>query len=328
MVIFLTNLIGSKQRILIIEEPELHLHPHAQRLLVELFREHRVENQLFAITHSPYFIDVDEVENQIVVNMENGNTKVKQLTSQYFSQMEKAKLTKSLSYIDSREMMFSNAVLLVEGDTERSAMTVFADNLGPNIYADKNLSFDKNNVSVIAVGSKNGFEIYMKLLAGFQIPYLVMCDVDAIQEITTHVKLKGKSLDTSSLMAQLARLGLLNDKDKTLLRDYQKEIQPHQTKRGLRRLYKKHVSKELKVIAQMHDCMVLDKDFVGVLKSAGYKGLIEEAKKEVGARSDTRIGRYVAVRIPYDKIPAVFVNIIERAVDKARKRVQSQIAVE
>ena len=326
MVIFLTNLIGSRQRIFVVEEPELHLHPHAQRLLLEVFREHQTDNQLFVITHSPYFIDSRDVENQVIVKMENGMTKATQLPSCYFSKEEKAKLAASLSRLDNRELMFSNSVLLVEGDTERGGMPILAETLAIDVTTDKNTSFDKNSVSTVAVGGKDGFGLFIKLLTGIEIPYQVMCDADAILEITAHIPHNEGSIDTSSLFAQLAQLGILDEADLAVLRDSGKLIESQRTRSGTKRSYPRSLFKELKAIAEKHDCVVLDSDFLGVIKSVGHKGLIEEAKREVGARSDARIGTWVANRIRGEEIPAAFIASIEKVVGKARRRVQCQVA--
>ena len=65
-VIFLTNIIASKNKVFGIEAPELHLHPHAQRLLFGILQEYENNSQLFIITHSPLFIDVKLIDSHIL----------------------------------------------------------------------------------------------------------------------------------------------------------------------------------------------------------------------------------------------------------------------
>jgi putative ATP-dependent endonuclease of OLD family len=80
IVIFLTNIMASKNKVLGIEDPELHLHPHAQRLLFEILQEYGDNKQLFVITHSPLFIDVKRIDSLILIREGKGGTTAKQFS--------------------------------------------------------------------------------------------------------------------------------------------------------------------------------------------------------------------------------------------------------
>lgn len=47
--------------IIVVDEPELSLHPHFQKRLRDLFSEYAQERQIVCATHSPYFIDWDAI---------------------------------------------------------------------------------------------------------------------------------------------------------------------------------------------------------------------------------------------------------------------------
>jgi len=79
IIIFLTHLIASNDMIFGLDMPELHFHPHAQRLLRNIIRGQPEQNQFFVITHSPIFIESRQIENLIVVREVGGGTKVKQI---------------------------------------------------------------------------------------------------------------------------------------------------------------------------------------------------------------------------------------------------------
>ncbi len=108
----------------------------------------------------------------------------------------KVKLKKNLS-LTSREIFFSKIVFLVEGEIEFGALPIFAE--------DMDFEFNNNGVTIIGVGGKDNFEIYMKLLKSFDIPYLVMCDGDAV------MKVEGGNLP--SIFRQLKNLSLVDEKD-------------------------------------------------------------------------------------------------------------------
>lgn len=294
IVIFLTNIMASKNKVFGIEDPELHLHPHAQRLLFEILQEYGDNKQLFVITHSPLFIDVKRIDSLILIREGRGGTTAKQLPENYFSPEEQSKLEKNLD-AESKEIFFSRGILLVEGETEKGALPIFAKSL--------NSGFDKNGFSVVCVGSKDNFEIFMKLLKGFEIPYLVACDKDAIMEIG---KGKIEGIKTSSLFRQLHNLKILTNEEVEKIKLFASQIENKKS-------YKEDLFEGLREIALKHNCFVLSGTFEDVLKKSGYDNLINEAEDIVGG-SKARIGRYVAEKIvEQDKeIPKEFEGIISK----------------
>ncbi len=64
----LTHLFNKKNRPLVIDEPELSLHPLAQKRLHKLIAECSEKRQIIISTHSPYFISWDYIKNGAVLN--------------------------------------------------------------------------------------------------------------------------------------------------------------------------------------------------------------------------------------------------------------------
>lgn len=169
-VIVLINLIGSKNKVFVFEDPELHLHPSAQRSLSKLIESHSRDNQIIIITHSPTFINYINIVRNTIVRYKEGETAITQLKKDTFTKQELSKLSKELNG-EKKEIFFSRAVLLVEGDTELGALPIFAEKIGKN--------FDIYNVFVCSVDGKKSFSIYQKILESFEIPYAILCDEDA-----------------------------------------------------------------------------------------------------------------------------------------------------
>jgi len=101
-----------------LEEPELHLHPHAQRNLVSAAREDAT--QLIVSTHSPAITECFKPDEVCVLATQDG-----QLTGRYLLTHDVKKQTKNLIkrwvFVRRRrfaEALMSPAVLLVEGETE------------------------------------------------------------------------------------------------------------------------------------------------------------------------------------------------------------------
>ena len=62
--------------VLMIDEPELGLHPHGIALTAEMIKSLAVHRQVFIATQSPLMVDAFEVENILVASLEEGATKL------------------------------------------------------------------------------------------------------------------------------------------------------------------------------------------------------------------------------------------------------------
>ncbi len=171
--LILTHLIAHYDKVLCIDHPELHLHPHAQRGLTTVI-EGSKDSQILIITHSPYFVNLNKNSCIIRFVQKDAQTEVIELPQNYFTGEDFFKLEQCLD-IDTKELFFARRVLLVEGQTELGALPIFASKM--------NYDFDDNGVSLMFVGGKMNFDIFVKLCEGFKIPYLVAADNDAEEEI-------------------------------------------------------------------------------------------------------------------------------------------------
>lgn len=64
----LVQLFANKENALIIDEPELSLHPSAQRKLLQLLGEYSEKRQIIISTHSPYMMSWEFFKNGAVIN--------------------------------------------------------------------------------------------------------------------------------------------------------------------------------------------------------------------------------------------------------------------
>ncbi|KAB2940875.1 MAG: DNA replication and repair protein RecF [Candidatus Methanoperedens nitroreducens] len=167
--LILTHLIAHYDKVLCIDHPELHLHPHAQRGLGS-FIEGTKDGQILVITHSPYFVNLNKNSSIIRFVQKEAQTETIEPSKDYFTEEDFFKLEQFLD-IDTKELFFARKVILVEGPTELGALPIFASKTGYN--------FDENGASVINVGGKETFEFFVKLCEGFEIPYFIIADNDA-----------------------------------------------------------------------------------------------------------------------------------------------------
>lgn len=175
----------SDSVIFAMEEPELFLHPHAQRRLASSLRAISAtpEHQVFVCTHSTFFVDLEHYKEVAIINKscpEKG-TCVRQCTRDLFEGEdieERKKKFHMAKWInpDRGEMFFARRVVFVEGETESVILPYLAEKMG--VF--------NPNVSVIDCGSKHNLPLYIAVAKAFEIPYLVIHDEDPLPDPVPH----------------------------------------------------------------------------------------------------------------------------------------------
>lgn len=162
---------ASKSSYFIFEEPELYLHPQAQRALLDTLMTLSKNSQVVLCTHSSSLISLDNYKSIAIVrkNSETNETSITQYQEEIFAGDEKKNFN-LLSWInpDRAELFFAKKVILVEGTTEKSIIPFIAKKLG--IF--------KFEYTLIDCASKTKIPYYISLLNKFKIPYIAVYDKD------------------------------------------------------------------------------------------------------------------------------------------------------
>lgn len=162
--------------IVIIDEPELHLHPNWQKKLIQILKE-ETENkniQIIFVTHSSSFISYNILNNIYRIYKENGFSKCVRISD--LLQDGNDSFRKNLSVINAtnnEKIFFANSVILVEGITDEI--------LFKKIY-ESELGKIPDGVEFVSISGKKNLDNFKNVLDKLEIKYFYIGDYDNLYD--------------------------------------------------------------------------------------------------------------------------------------------------
>jgi predicted ATP-dependent endonuclease of OLD family len=154
---------SNKGDVIVIDEPELSLHPSLQKKISSIIKRYASDRQIIIATHSPYFVDLEALStggHLVRVISDEDGTKIYQLTTD--SKTSIAKLISGNLFnphvfgLDARELFFQeDRVILTEG--QEDVLTL------PNIFQQLDIDM-KGNFFGWGVGGAGNFTYLCKIL--------------------------------------------------------------------------------------------------------------------------------------------------------------------
>lgn len=150
--------------LILIDEPEVHLHPSGIRYMLKELLEIGENNYLFIATHSNFMLDRKTPERHFLISKSEGITNNKQITDKNLNDDE---LLRAAFGINVVRDFISPYKLLVEGESDKNLFYKCIENI------------IKNSGIIISNGKGNNIESNASFLAYSEVYPLVILDDDA-----------------------------------------------------------------------------------------------------------------------------------------------------
>lgn len=189
--------------LVLIEEPEAHLHPQAQQVFIKKaydilndrpeIKEGDLTTQMIVSTHSSHITHECEFANLryfkrcIPCANENPTIEVISLTNVFGSDKETERFVTRYIKINHCDLFFADAAVLIEGDAERILIPYFIAKL-PHL--------NQSYVCVLTIGGSHAHRL-KPLMETLRIPTLIITDLDATEKIIENEKTKWQSVPTA-----------------------------------------------------------------------------------------------------------------------------------
>lgn len=185
-----------------IEEPEVHLHPHARRAIAGVLAA--IDRQTFLTTHSTAIARQVSADRVNLLRRASGGCVASQIPADdpgnpgtpFLSPRQRAILDRELRS-GAAEVFFARAVLLFEGESEVRALPIFARALGIDLHL--------HGISLVSVDGKAYVPLLRMLGASaLGIPWVVLSDGENLEELAQHLVSAGRVTQVAFDVAKAA----------------------------------------------------------------------------------------------------------------------------
>ena len=202
------NALNVRNALIVIDEPELHLHPKWQTALIRIIEDlaQHTGNQFVMATHSPTFISPSTIGYVSRVYSNGSHSHIVRLDKTDLD--NRRHLFSVINSHNNERLFFADKVVLVEGVSDRIFFEKLLARSTPSV---------RRIIEVIDVGGKHFFEPYRKVLKACQIPHSVIADRDFLAQVGSSVVKSICALSEQKLKAGLTDKGSLDGRAFTAL---------------------------------------------------------------------------------------------------------------
>lgn len=198
--------VSEQPYIFLFEEPELYLHPNAQKILFEALEKlTEANNQVFVTTHSAMFFSPQSTGTFVKVVKkypEKDKPYAEFLTINLLKEIKAKDAFQIICYENNTAAFFANKVLLVEGDSD----VIYIKEVAKLLNTEWN--FETKNIPIISINGKSNVKRFIDFYNFFQIKCFCIVDSDALiegfEKFSVPDEIKTKRDDLLKLLDKIA----------------------------------------------------------------------------------------------------------------------------
>lgn len=166
--------------IILLEEPESHLHPQAQRQIFKQMSD--MMGQKIISSHSPMIVGQAEIEDIRHISKEKSISTINSLNTTGFIDADFRKIKQEV-FKSRGDMLFAKALILCEGETEEQALPVFfKEYFGCETF--------EAGINIIGVKGFGNYKPFLSVAKSFNIHFYILSDgeKDTIKKVKKDLK--------------------------------------------------------------------------------------------------------------------------------------------
>lgn len=268
LLVLLTAFIGHTNKVLMLDEPALNLHPTKQIELREMLEKSVKDSghQVIVVTHSPALVTTEHACDTLRFVRGSEGTSFVQIASilDKWGSLKKH-LGGGMSELDWAQILFASGAVFVEGVEDKYAVERFDRHMGGG-----GAQLLDDNWPVVSVG-RDSFPKFMELCQELGIHYAVLTDRDGVMYCKDSVE----SRPCPGVFASLFRKNIFAQEDKSRLLS----VQIRQNSKG-QWCYEDEEFPTIKILAKKYGIFPFSSDLEGGLGipkkgRSGFKNVLE-----------------------------------------------------
>lgn len=163
--------------IILLEEPEAHLHPQAQRKIFNQIKD--LQGQKLVSTHSPIIVAQVELKDIIHISKKQNSSAINKIDIYSLEEQDGIRKVKQEVLNTRGDLLFAKAIILCEGETEEQALPKFFK---------KYFSYEpfELGINIVSVGGSGKYSPFLRIAKDLNIECFILSDGE--QETIKKVK--------------------------------------------------------------------------------------------------------------------------------------------